>query len=113
MEINPVTFYKCLADETRLQCLLLLERAGELCVCELVEAIGEIQPKVSRHLAQLRDCGLLQGQRRGKWVYYRLSPDLPAWIKAVLAATSAGNPAYLSRGSGAARPPGADTGFLL
>lgn len=98
--MDPVTFYKCLADDTRLHCMLLLERAGELCVCELMAATGESQPKVSRHLAQLRECGLLLGQRRGKWVYYRLSPGLPAWSKAVLAATSAGNQAYLSEALG-------------
>jgi hypothetical protein len=52
--VNPVQFYKCLADETRLRCLLLIEHEQELCVCELMKAIDEIQPKVSRHLAQLR-----------------------------------------------------------
>lgn len=94
--MDPVTFYKCLADDTRLHCVLLVEQTGELCVCELVAAIGESQPKVSRHLAQLRECGLLQGRRRGQWVYYRLNPLLPVWAIAVLAQTSAGNQAYLS-----------------
>ena len=44
--MNPVQFYKCLADETRLRCLLLIAQEEELCVCELTQAINEIQPKV-------------------------------------------------------------------
>ena len=63
--MNPVQFYKCLSDETRLRCLLLIEQEGELCVCELTEALDEIQPKVSRHLAQLRKCELLIDRRQG------------------------------------------------
>lgn len=44
--MNPLPFYKALADETRLRCLLLIQREGELCVCELVAALDEIQPKM-------------------------------------------------------------------
>ncbi|MBU2887821.1 metalloregulator ArsR/SmtB family transcription factor [Gilvimarinus agarilyticus] len=98
--MSPVSFYKCLADDTRLHCMLLLQQLGELCVCELVTATGESQPKVSRHLAQLRECGLLQSHRRGKWVYYRLSTALPDWSIAVLKATAEGNEVYLSEAMG-------------
>ncbi|MDO6746603.1 metalloregulator ArsR/SmtB family transcription factor [Gilvimarinus sp. 1_MG-2023] len=96
MRMNPVDFYKCLAEPTRLQCLLLIERLGELCVCELTTATQLSQPKVSRHLAQLRECGLLLSSKRGQWVYYRLAPALPDWIKSVLAQTLQGNGAWLS-----------------
>ena len=58
--MEPVQFYKCLADETRLKSLLLIEKEQELCVCELMAALEESQPKISRHLAQLRKCGLLK-----------------------------------------------------
>ena len=94
--MNPVQFYKCLAEETRLRCLLLIAHEQELCVCELTEAIDEIQPKVSRHLAQLRQCGLLVDRRQGQWVFYRLSPELPGWAKTVLAATLSSNKTFLA-----------------
>ena len=93
--MNPVQFYKCLADETRLRCLLLIEKEGELCVCELTEALQESQPKISRHLAQLRQCELLQDRRRGQWVFYRLNPALPAWAAGVLELTAQKNSAFL------------------
>ncbi|WP_163833780.1 metalloregulator ArsR/SmtB family transcription factor [Spartinivicinus ruber] len=93
--MNPVQFYKCLSDETRLRCLMLIEREGELCVCELTEALQEIQPKVSRHLAQLRQCNLLLDRRQGLWVFYRINPNLPSWAKAVLQQTTEANQGFL------------------
>lgn len=89
--MNPVQLFKCLADETRLKCLLLIEAEGELCVCELTSALDISQPKVSRHLAQLRDCGILSGRRDGQWVYYALHPALPAWTQQLIADTAAAN----------------------
>ena len=93
--MNPLQFYKCLADDTRLKSLLLITLEGELCVCELTVALNEIQPKISRHLAQLRSCELLVDRRQGQWVFYRLNPDLPAWAKSVLTSTTDANEAYL------------------
>jgi ArsR family transcriptional regulator len=94
--VNPVQFYKCLADETRLRCVLLIEHEQELCVCELTEAIDEIQPKVSRHLAQLRKCGLLVDRRQGQWVFYRVSPELPEWARNVLTETLMSNQRFVA-----------------
>lgn len=91
--MTPLDLFKCLADDTRLRCVRLVAEHGELCVCELTCALGVIQPKISRHLAQLRACGLLADQRRGQWVYYRLHPDLPAWARGVLDAAVAAQPA--------------------
>ncbi|WP_346840004.1 metalloregulator ArsR/SmtB family transcription factor [Microbulbifer sp. SAOS-129_SWC] len=93
--MNPVQFYKCLADETRLRSLLLIAAEGELCVCELMEALDESQPKISRHLAQLRQCGLLCDRRQGQWVFYQLDPALPAWTRTVLEQTLAASPAFV------------------
>ena len=95
--MNPVQFYKCLADDTRLRCLLLINEEEELCVCELMEALGESQPKISRHLAQLRQCGLLVDRRQGQWVFYRFNPMLPEWINKVLAETARSNGQYLEK----------------
>lgn len=67
-----------LADETRLRALVLLARNDELCVCELTSALDVVQPKVSRHLAALREAGVVLDRRSGQWVYYRIDPGLPA-----------------------------------
>ena len=88
--IQPVAFFKCLSDETRLRCVALLQRQGELCVCELTQVLQISQPKISRHLALLRSTGLVLDRRQGAWVYYRIHPQLPAWAQAVLSATVPG-----------------------
>lgn len=93
--IEPLAFFKCLAEETRLKSLLLISEKNELCVCELTYVLALSQPKVSRHLAELRKCGLLSDQRRGKWVYYRINSALPSWARQVLALTVADNPQLL------------------
>ncbi|HXE04408.1 MAG TPA: metalloregulator ArsR/SmtB family transcription factor [Bryobacteraceae bacterium] len=64
--------FQALADRTRLR-LLNLMRGGEICVCYLVEVLGEPQPKISRHLAYLRRAGLAAARREGKWMHYRLA----------------------------------------
>ncbi|EAR07888.1 metalloregulator ArsR/SmtB family transcription factor [Reinekea blandensis] len=93
--MTPEQFFKCLADETRCRCLLLIQQELELCVCELMAALDESQPKISRHLAQLRKCGLLEDRRQGQWVFYRVSPELPAWMVSVLQQTLTSNADYL------------------
>ena len=82
--LTPLEFFKLLADDTRLRCLLLLVQEGELCVCELMTALDESQPKISRHLALLRDAKLLLDRRQGQWVFYRLNEAAPAWALATL-----------------------------
>lgn len=94
--MTPTDFYKCLAEDTRLHCMLLLSQQGELCVCDLVTALALSQPKISRHLAQLRECQLVEGHKRGKWVYYRLHPDLPEWMRKVLRETARANRQFLT-----------------
>ena len=78
--LQAVNYFKCLSDETRLRCMLLLHREGELCVCEITQALALSQPKISRHLAQLRQSGLLSDQKKGLWVYYKINPVLPEWV---------------------------------
>lgn len=92
---EPLRVFKCLADETRLMLTLLIQREGDLCVCELTHALETSQPKVSRHLAQLRQCGLLSDRRDGQWVYYGIAPDLPGWASDILAAGAEGEAARL------------------
>lgn len=79
MNISPTELFSALAHQTRLRCLMLLMVYDELCVCDLTEVIGVTQPHMSRHLAQLRSCGLVVDRRDGLWIHYRLTPNLPAW----------------------------------
>ena len=83
--MSPAQFFKCLSDETRLRCVALLQKQGKLCVCELTVALDLSQPKISRHLALLRQCGLLLDSREGQWVYYQINPKLPDWAFPILA----------------------------
>jgi ArsR family transcriptional regulator, arsenate/arsenite/antimonite-responsive transcriptional repressor len=62
-----------------------------------MKAIDEIQPKVSRHLAQLRRCDLLVDRRQGQWVFYRINPALPDWAKTVLTQTLESNQVFLAK----------------
>ncbi|VAW73544.1 Arsenical resistance operon repressor [hydrothermal vent metagenome] len=90
MELTAENFYKALADNTRLRSLMLLVCEGELCVCELTYALNIIQPKISRHLAQLRETGIVSTRREGQWIYYQLNEALPAWANQALKATAKG-----------------------
>lgn len=90
MNIGPGDLFSALAHDTRLRCLLLLLEHRELCVCELIHATGLAQPHVSRHLAQLRQLGLVADRRQGQWIHYRLHPKLPAWVVSVLQDTLEG-----------------------
>lgn len=93
--ITPPEVFKSLADETRARATLLIASQGELCVCELMCALDDSQPKISRHLAQLRSSGLLLDRRQGQWVYYRLNPDLPRWVNEILEVTLLANADWL------------------
>lgn len=94
--ITPPEVFKSLADETRARATLLIASLGELCVCELMCALDDSQPKISRHLAQLRSSGLLLDRRQGQWVYYRLNPELPAWVHEMLQVTLLANAQWLA-----------------
>jgi ArsR family transcriptional regulator len=65
-----------LADPTRLRLVRLLLHQEELCVCELVDALGMPQYKVSRHLRRLRAIGLVEARRQGRWMHYRIGRQL-------------------------------------
>lgn len=69
------TFFMALADKTRLRLLNLMSE-GEVCVQYFTDVLGESQPKVSRHLAYLRNADIVKTRRDGKWIYYSISwPD--------------------------------------
>lgn len=70
-----VTSLKAVSDEIRVRILLLL-LDREACVCELMSVFRMTQSKLSHHLITLRDAGLLQDEKRGKWNYYRLNTKI-------------------------------------
>jgi len=82
--IDSNDFFDALSDETRRRLLALLVNDDELCVCELCHALDMPQPKVSRHLAVMRERGVLTVRRGGLWVYYRIHPILPSWAYRIL-----------------------------
>ena len=79
--------FAALADPARLRILSLLASAagGEVCVCDLVDPIGRSQHTVSHHLKVLSEAGLIVGDKRGRWVWYRTVPDSLAKLRATLA----------------------------
>lgn len=95
--ITPLALYKALAEETRLKSLLLMQSQGEICVCDLMQGLELSQPKVSRHLAELRKHNLVLAQRRGKWVHYQINPDLPQWINEILSITLTNNSSLIEK----------------
>ena len=66
-----LTVFKALSEEIRLRIVKLLEH-GELCVCDIVAGLDMIQPKVSFHLAVLKEAGLIKDRKQGKWTHYRI-----------------------------------------
>lgn len=78
---------RTIADRTRLKILNLLIQAGgaPVCVCEFVPELGVTQPTVSYHLKQLTEAGLLEREKRGAFVYFRLVPGVLERVQALLA----------------------------
>jgi ArsR family transcriptional regulator len=91
MTIDADALFHMLADTTRLRMLMLLAAEGELCVCELTHALDLSQPKISRHLAHLRESGLLVTRRAGQWMYYHINPALHDWAQGIVQNTLEGN----------------------
>jgi len=72
--------FHALSDETRLQIIDLL-RKGERCVCDLTDALGAGQSRLSFHLKVLKDAKLVTDRREGRWAYYALAPDAFAQLE--------------------------------
>ena len=68
--------FKALSDDTRLRVVKLLQER-ELCVCELMQVLDMSQPRISRHMSVLKNAGLLEDRREGKWVHYSLRKETP------------------------------------
>jgi len=82
--MDLVRIYECLCDRTRLRIVHLLAD-GPLCVCHLQEILDEPQVKVSKHLRYLREHGMVECERQGAWMIYRLPSTQPRELRANLA----------------------------
>jgi ArsR family transcriptional regulator len=76
-------FFQALGDNTRLRLLNLMGKQ-EVCVCYFVEILGAPQPKISRHLAYLRNAGIVSARREGKWMHYRIVMPPHLWASEIL-----------------------------
>jgi len=79
--------FKALADPARLKLLSFIaaQEGSEACVCHLTGPVGLSQPTVSHHLKLLHEAGLLEREKRGAWVYYRIVPERLEALQAALA----------------------------
>lgn len=77
--------FSALADSTRLRILNLLTE-GELCVCDVMSVLKEPQSKISRHLAYLKEAGLVDARKEGLWMYYRLAAPSTKTFRAIFSA---------------------------
>jgi DNA-binding transcriptional ArsR family regulator len=76
---------KALADPTRLSMLAAVRRAeAPVCICDFTSALELSQPTISHHMAWLREAGLVEAEKRGIWVYYRLTAGLAAPVVTLL-----------------------------
>jgi ArsR family transcriptional regulator len=66
--------FAALADPVRLRLLSLVAAAEEVCSCDLLQPLGKSQPTVSHHTKALVEAGLITGEKRGRWVYWRIVP---------------------------------------
>lgn len=82
------TTLKALSDPVRLRLLSVVasHAGGEACVCDLSAGIDLTQPTISHHLKVLRTAGLLDSERRGSWVYYRVIPEAMQQLSRLLGA---------------------------
>jgi ArsR family transcriptional regulator, arsenate/arsenite/antimonite-responsive transcriptional repressor len=79
--------FAALADPVRLRLLSLVAAADEVCSCDLQAPLRKSQPTVSHHTKALAEAGLIVGERRGKWVWWRVVPERLAALQAALAPT--------------------------
>ena len=84
--VDLAPLFKALGDPVRLRLLSLIacHDGNEACVCDLTGAFDLSAPTISHHLKVLRQAGLITSERRGTWIYYRISPEVIAHVSSLL-----------------------------
>jgi ArsR family transcriptional regulator, arsenate/arsenite/antimonite-responsive transcriptional repressor len=82
--ITLAPMFKALGDPIRLRLMSMIASADETCVCDLIGAFDVSGPTISHHLKVLREAGLIDGDRRGTWIYYRARPGAMKQLGALL-----------------------------
>jgi DNA-binding transcriptional ArsR family regulator len=70
--LEMLNITKALSDETRVRAIMMLS-GGELCVCQIIDMLGLAPSTVSKHMSILRQAGLVETRKEGRWIYYRLA----------------------------------------
>ncbi len=83
--VDVARVFAALSDPVRLRLLSLVASGDEVCSCDLEGPLGKSQPTVSHHTRVLVEAGLIQGERRGRWVWWRAVPERLAQAAAILA----------------------------
>jgi len=105
-EANPTQvarWFHALSDETRLRIVELL-RGGECCVCDLQDSVGAAQSRLSFHLKVLREAGLVNDRRQGRWNFYSLNPEVLDEMSAYLQERKPEENAWAPSACGSAQP---------
>jgi ArsR family transcriptional regulator len=76
--------YAAVADPVRLRLLSLIAASGERCSCDLVEPLGKSQPTVSHHTKILAEAGIITGDKRGRWVHWRVDAGAEPFVRHIL-----------------------------
>jgi len=77
--------FAALADPVRLRLLSLVAANAEVCSCDLEDPLGKSQPTISHHTKMLVDAGLITGEKRGRWMFWRVVPERLVALRAALA----------------------------
>ena len=77
--------FAALADPVRLKLLSLVAAADEVCSCDLQGPLGKAQPTISHHTKALAEAGLIVGEKRGRWVWWRIVPERVEALRAAMA----------------------------
>ncbi len=77
--------FAALGDPVRLRLFSMIASAGEICSCDVQEPLGKSQPTVSHHTKALAEAGLITGEKRGRWVYWSVTPGRLELLRRVLA----------------------------
>lgn len=76
--------YGAVADPVRLRLLSLIAASGELCSCDLLEPLGKSQPTISHHTKLLAEAGIITGEKRGRWVWWRVDDAAEPFVRHIL-----------------------------